>query len=207
MVQSSKSNYNTRLPGSEERPPDKYQALIDGRLSVDDLDDDEIIRGQLRDKNGRFSGRPPLVIPRALHQKAVEELKRRADNALLEHLGDAQMAIVDVMNNKRAPAMARVEAAKYMWERIQGKIPDKVQVDSTVRVFEELVDAGAIVVDIDVEDAEIVEETDGPQEEHHRFKELMAGAGVEDGDIQAYEVAPGDDGAPVVRRKRRRRES
>lgn len=196
------SRSNNALPGEHRdelaiRATDRYQALLNGTLSVEDLDDDEIIKGRLRDKHGGFRGRPPYLIPRVIHQRAVKELMHRADMSILSNLEDAQKAVAEIMNNPRAPAIARLEAAKYMWERIQGKIPDKVELDTTVRKFETLIEGGHVVVDVDIEDAEIVEE-DSEQR-----------AIEESGSESRYEVvlSEGDDGVPTVRRKQRRRKS
>ena len=203
------SRTNKALPGKDEkglavRATDRYQAMLNGTLSVEDLDDDEIIRGQLRDKNGQFRGSAPLLIPRVFHQRAVKELMHRADMSILSNLTDAQKAVADIMNNPKAPAIARLEAAKYMWERIQGKIPDKVELDTTIRKFETLIEGGHVLVDVDIEDAEIVEEDDeggsGPGHE--------AEVGPRQGEPR-YEVvlSDGDDGVPTVRRTKRRRKS
>ncbi len=51
---------------------------------MEELDDEEILRGQLRDKNGGFSGRPSDYVPRSFHVALVRETIKRMENKFRE---------------------------------------------------------------------------------------------------------------------------
>ena len=162
------------MPDSSKRNarvPDRYQALVKGEMSVEDLDDDELIQGRLRAVDGTFKGRVPNAIPRSLHKAVVKELVSRTERRLLADLEDMYAVLREIAEAPRAPAVARVQAATYLIERVSGKTPDKVEIHADVRKFEQLEGAG-LLMDIEVEpqkalppvpdpnvvDAEIVEE-------------------------------------------------
>lgn len=127
--------------------PSRYQLFIDGTLDVSELDDEELIRGQIKDKNGEFRGRPPRAIPREFHTAVVRELLHRAEGRLKGHLNLAMDTFVEIAANKRAPAIARIQAAQYLWERIAGKIPDKQIVEASIKKWE--ADLGGLLVDVE----------------------------------------------------------
>lgn len=158
---------------------DRYQALVDGDLKIGDLDDQELLRGMLRNKAGGFGGRPGKAIPREFHTAIVREITLRADRRILPRLEEAQDTMREIMLNPRAPAVARIEAAKYTWERIQGKIPDKLIQETTIRKFEDLIEGGKLLIDLpdpqavtaaveDIVDAEVVEEKPKVVRKTHR---------------------------------------
>jgi len=124
----------------------RYEKFLNGEMDVEDLDHDELIRGQLRDKNGSFVGKPPLLIPRSFHQAVVRELVHRGEGRLKEHLDTAIDTMVEVAQNPRANPQARIMAAQYLWERVAGKIPDKHVVEASIRKWESV--AEDVLVDI-----------------------------------------------------------
>lgn len=130
------------------RLSNRYQALVDGDLKVEELDTEELVRGQLMDKNGHFSGRPPLAIPRNFHQAAVRELIHRSEKNLLGKLMNMYDVLEEVAMNKHTNGQARVQAAVYIIERISGKIPDRSQVSLEVTKFQELIEDGELIMDI-----------------------------------------------------------
>lgn len=140
--------------------PDRYQALVDGTLKVEDLTDEELLRGMMADKRGGFSGAPPKVIPRAMYQAAIKELIGRKENGLLADLEDMYDVLREVAQSPRAQAAARVQAAIYLIERVSGKITDKTELSVSIKKYEQLAESGDLIMDLDdIEDAEVVEET------------------------------------------------
>ena len=69
-------------PSKAKKVPSRYDDFLDGKLSVEDLDHEEQIRGQIRNRNGEFGGRPPTVIPRSFHQAVVREFVHRGEGKL-----------------------------------------------------------------------------------------------------------------------------
>lgn len=146
-----------KTKGVKRRTSDRYEAFIQGELSIEDLDMEELLKGQIRDRNGGFTGRPPLQIPRAFHTKVVQELLQRADQTWRSNLDAAMKVFVEIMENPRVRAQDRLYAAQYIIERTAGKIPDKQVIEASVRKWEDVADA--VIVEVlgdEYEDAEIV---------------------------------------------------
>lgn len=125
--------------------PPRYEAFLSGELKVEDLDDEELRRGQLRDRDGGFKGRPSNVVPREFHKAIADELITRANGKMTRYIDVAVGVLMEIAENKRAPAVARNQAAIYLMERVVGKIPDKVQQEIVMKKYEN--DLEAIVED------------------------------------------------------------
>ncbi len=80
----------------------RHEKLMAGIISVDDLDDEELARGQCRDKAGGFNGMAPKTIPKELHDRMVRELFGRADNRLKENLLDVVDTMTEIANAQPA---------------------------------------------------------------------------------------------------------
>jgi len=163
-----------RVNGKNTEVTDRYQALLDGTIKIEDLETDELIQGKLFNKNGDFRGRPPLMIPRTMHNAIVRELVHRTESGLFADYDHMYEVLVGVATNERVNAQARVQAAIYVIERISGKIPDKTEMSLEVRKFEQMVEEGKLMIDLGelpaltsqahevVVDAEVVEEKPTP---------------------------------------------
>lgn len=124
--------------------------LLAGDLKVEDLDDEELARGYCKDKNGKFTGRPPLVVPRELHARMRQELLKRGEQVFAESFVDAITALAEIAKNKKVKESDRIRAAQYVVERIAGKVPDKVELSAA--------DPWQMIIDrIIVEDATVQE--------------------------------------------------
>lgn len=136
------------LPASRRaapKPKSRLQQLIDGEITVDDLDDEEIKRRRPRNLQGNFNGPGPKMLPRILLNSMDVEFRRRIQSKLDEHADEAVAALRDVANNKQAQAQARVNAAAIMLDRAIGKVPDQLVQEVRVREFE---DFEGILVDV-----------------------------------------------------------
>lgn len=121
--------------GHRKEVPPRYRAFLTGEMTIADLDDEEIRRGQLRDVNGTFAGRPSNVIPREFHEALAKEALDRMNGRLSRMVGMSLDVLTEIANNKRAPAVARNQAAIYLLERVVGKIPDKVQQEVVMKKY------------------------------------------------------------------------
>lgn len=119
-------------PGSDVtmRVRGRTAMLISGELDVADLDDEELARGRCKDKNGRFTGKPPLVVPRSLHDRMRKELLLRGDKLFAENYTEAVRVMANIAMDPRAENKDRIKAAQYVIERIAGKVPDKVELSA-----------------------------------------------------------------------------
>jgi len=134
------------------RVSDRLAKLESGELTVDDLDDEEILRGQLRDKNGAFTGRPPKWIPQEFAIALARRQQAVIQQQLLEMVPSARKALLDVMQKKNAVPGdgAKVQAAKLVLEYVHGKVPDKVEIKAEVQTWER--HAEEIIIDVVEED-------------------------------------------------------
>lgn len=138
--------------GSIAPPPERYRAFIDGELTVEDLDDEEISRAQLRASDGTFRGGVPMSLPREFVRAIQVEQQRRFHQWIAKNLEDAQKAVMELVNSKSlTPGDAtRLKAAQEIIERFAGKTPDRVEVKAEISHFESTI--ADIVVDIDEEE-------------------------------------------------------
>ena len=112
----------------------RYAQLMTGDLTVEDLDTEELARGQLKDKNGRFTGRPPKFLPRQILDAMRSEHHKRVNAVLEESLSDVVKVMRGVALDKKAEPAIRLKAAIYIYERFMGKVPDKIEVDKGAKV-------------------------------------------------------------------------
>lgn len=109
----------------------RYALLARGEITVDDLDDEELARGRLKDKNGNWSGRPPKMIPADLANAIRKAWIGRAEEKLREALLDSGIGVlVSLANNELIDPSVRLRAAERIIERTMGKVPDRVQLSA-----------------------------------------------------------------------------
>ena len=145
-------NQRTTKRGLISIPP-RVQALLDGTLSVEELDDEELARGYPRAEDGSFRGRPS-VIPTIVHQRIQRELFSRAAERLRENLLDATETMTSIARDTEQDAATRMKAAQWVIERLMGKTPD-VAVTMDEKRYERLLDRmdrGAIPIEEDESD-------------------------------------------------------
>lgn len=122
------------------RISERMQAFLDGNLSVEDMDDEEIARGQFRSAEGDFRGRPSDFVPRKFHTALVAEQIRRWNFKVAQELDPALEALREIASGKhfsKTPADARMKAAIYLIERTAGKVPEKNEIKLEVQKWEE----------------------------------------------------------------------
>ena len=125
---------------------------MDGTLSVEDLDDEEVQRMQLRASDGSFKGGRPQSLPRELVTAIQREQQKRFQQFINEAVPAAQRAVLELVNSKKLmPGDAtRLKAAEMVLERFAGKTPDRIEVKAEVTQFEGI--AADILVDVEEED-------------------------------------------------------
>lgn len=131
--------------------PSRYEGFITGDLSVEDLDNEEIMRGQLRNSNGDFGGRRPNAIPREFMVAIQIEQQKRFQDGLNPLVLDALNTLQYVMQpgyRAQPGDAAKVKAATYIIDRFAGKTPENVQLKAEVSTrFENI--ANEILIDVD----------------------------------------------------------
>lgn len=95
---------------------------------AESLTAEELARGQLRDSDGGWRGRPPVIVPREFHLACFRELKRRFDEQFQSHVLDIAEQYVALAQDKEIPAKDRAKMMQYAMERVFGGIPKEVLV-------------------------------------------------------------------------------
>lgn len=127
----------------------RMRDLAEGRLKVEDLDWEELTRGQLRDKNGGFTGRKPAMLPRNWHDAISAEIVRGATAQFRKNFDSTMDVLVKMALDPRTPAREKLAASQYIIERVIGKIPDKQEIKQEITVFDEAVANGSFLVDLE----------------------------------------------------------
>jgi hypothetical protein len=136
-VDPNTGDTRVRARGLVSIPP-RVQALLDGTLDYGELDEEELARGYPRAADGSFRN-PPVIIPRGIHTRMMRELFDRANAQLKENLVDAASVMTSIMNNSKIEPKIRLDAAKWLMERVMGKSPD-VSISMDEKTFERLFD-------------------------------------------------------------------
>lgn len=124
-------------------------------------DDEELIRGQQKDKRGRFNGRLPKVIPIGLLQELNKRNASHATKKLLELVLPAVEYLGQVVKGEVEPDPDRIRVCETLLNRVLGKQAERVVVmESEENKYEAAGVRKAIVIRnaIDVESTEEDEE-------------------------------------------------
>lgn len=105
---------------------------------VANLDVEELVRGEFRDKNGHFRGRPPKWVPREFHRACLRELMRRGRDMWQKNYLTAIEAMTDIAAGRGeagsvATPSERIKAAQFVVERMEGKVPERLVVSEEPR--------------------------------------------------------------------------
>lgn len=112
----------------EVRVSGRMAQFLAGEISVEDLDDDELARGQFRDANGGFSGRPNKMIPREVQQEMIRRLLSRGDELWRNGYNIAIKVHLEIAADPNNAPGDRLKAAQYLIERVAGKTPDRIHI-------------------------------------------------------------------------------
>lgn len=106
----------------------RYAQFLNGKITVEDLDDEELAQGRLKASDGTFRGRPPRVIPAEMVQAMRREWLARAEAKLRDALMEKGIGtLVELAEDCPDPAV-RLRAANAIIERTMGKVPDRVHI-------------------------------------------------------------------------------
>lgn len=138
----------------------RYADFMEGRLTAEDITDEEILRGRLMNINGQFNGRPPAVIPQELVQLFVEQRPKRIAEMLDKEIPHAFKALHDVMVGGTANkgGGAKVAAATKILEYAIGKPSEQVnlRVSTDDKRWEDILPI--VFHEVEATDAEVVED-------------------------------------------------
>lgn len=97
-----------------------------GKLSVDDLDDEELARGQIRKADGKWTKNN--YVSADIHDKMVKQLFKRSDEMLQENLLKAVNTFAEIASGTAYEPADRLKAAEFIFTRLRGKVPNEVKI-------------------------------------------------------------------------------
>jgi hypothetical protein len=95
---------------------------------TDGLDDEELARGQLKDKNGTFQGRPPSLVPREFHLACQRELRKRFDVLFQQDVIKVAKEYLTLAQSKHLKDETKAKMLQYAMERVFGGIPREMTI-------------------------------------------------------------------------------
>lgn len=136
---------------------------------VEDLslwDVEELKHGQRRDKNGRFQGRQPVIVPKKMHDELVRRTLSRAQELMRENLEGAVGVLTALMMDPTVDAKDRITCAKIVMDRVMGKETIKVDVEVKAK-WEEALESSIVTIGdaIDVDSWELGQTDDEEDDE------------------------------------------
>ena len=93
---------------------------------TEELDPEELARGQLKDRHGGFTGRPPTLVPRAFQQACVKEIQRRFNEKVQGRLLSATDELIELSKSGFLDGKDRAKVLIYLLERVMGPVPKHV---------------------------------------------------------------------------------
>lgn len=129
--------------GKKETQGERWAKLLDGTLTVRDLDDDEIEKMRVRGKGGEFSGRPNRM-PSHLAREFRNEAIRRAGELFTHAAPRAVKRLLEIADDPDTKDADAIRALDIVLNRGLGKTPEVVRVEAA-NGFDRV--AEAIIVD------------------------------------------------------------
>lgn len=94
---------------------------------VERLSPEELARGQLKNEGGSFVGAPPAWVPAEFHKACIRELMKRGKTLYQENYLLAIEAMTQIATDGRVKESDRIKAAQFVIERIEGKVPERLE--------------------------------------------------------------------------------
>lgn len=92
------------------------------------LSPEELARGQLKNERGSFVGAPAKWVPAEFHKACIRELLKRGKQLYQESYLEAIQTMLQVANSPSVEPAQRIKAAQFVIERIEGKVPERLEV-------------------------------------------------------------------------------
>lgn len=95
---------------------------------ISQLSPEELARGRLRNDDGTFRGAPARWVPAEFHKECIRELMRRGKELYQENYIQAIQAMTTIATTPSIEVNSRIKAAQFVIERIEGKVPERLEV-------------------------------------------------------------------------------
>ncbi len=111
-------------------------AVINGEEDITEWDDEELTWGRRRDRNGRFTGVRPKVVPAECLREHTRRKLFETESVIRENVVHAANYLGDVVRGDEEPKAGRLRAAETLLDRFLGKPTERHQVQANVQVGE-----------------------------------------------------------------------
>lgn len=138
---------------------------------VEGLDEQELARGQLKDIDGGFRGRPPSLVPREFHLACQREMQRRFNELFQSDVIPIAKEYLKMAQSPDLKPETKAKMLQYAMERVFGGIPKELKV-SQEQPWE------TMVVNVMRDGSDVL--PDHLSERYERYKERQ-GDGTTDG--------------------------
>jgi hypothetical protein len=95
---------------------------------VKELSPEELARGRLKNADGSFRGAPTKWVPAEFHKECIRELMRRGKELYQVNYIEAIQSMTLIANSPSVEPAQRIKAAQFVIERIEGKVPERLEV-------------------------------------------------------------------------------
>lgn len=131
------------------------QAILNGDEDLSIWTDEELRRGQRKSKRGIWEGRPPAIVPKALHDELVKRTLDEAQQLMRDNLLEAVRVLTALVADSSVEPKDRIKAVEIVMNRVMGKAPDKVEVSGEMKPWEVVLQGGIIRDTAEDDDEEI----------------------------------------------------
>lgn len=100
--------------------------ILLGDEDVSGWTEEELVAGRRQSKNGTFSGRPPTVVPKKVHDELVKRTLRNAQEHMRQNLEGVVEVLTSIAMASDVPPKDRLKAIQMIMDRVMGKVPDTV---------------------------------------------------------------------------------
>lgn len=102
--------------------------VLTGQDDLSDWSDEELRYGRRASKDGTFDGRPPKIVPKALHDELIRRTLSQANDLMRTNLPKAVEMLVHLATSGAVEPKDRLRAINMIMERVMGKPADKVEI-------------------------------------------------------------------------------
>jgi hypothetical protein len=103
--------------------------ILSGEVDLSSWDMEELRRGQKKDRNGRWVGRPPKVVPKKIHDELVKRTLDDARRLFNDNLLAAVQVLIEIVENPDTDTRERLKGIQMIVDRAMGKAPETVKLN------------------------------------------------------------------------------
>lgn len=112
--------------GAQPKPLSRYQQFLAKQITIDDLDDEEILSFGFRKPNGGIF--KPRNIPREIINEFTKAIYDRALSEIKVNAVEAAKTLASIMTDTNNDASIRLKAAEAILDRSIGKAPQQLNI-------------------------------------------------------------------------------